>query len=292
MHSLSIEVHPTLTIPLRAFGTKVGFRTRVPTATELRTCEHIQMTSPQPWNPSAVVMAQATAQGGSRPWKRRLESVNSYDARSEYLDAESDEALLHAIDPSLAHIAERLRKRYRMSQVETDYDQKDVPARRTFVSDERHVKVSAELIAERFGIGPVRAQRTLRVTTQRGVRSALLPIARRYRADRVFGVKRLKGKFSTDTAYGKLRSLRSNIGCQLYSHKCGFKAAYPIQKIDGNHVGDTLTQFISDYGAPEHLTFDGASVQTGPRTRFMDAIRRYEIKYQKKTWNKLYRLTV
>jgi hypothetical protein len=27
------------------------------------------------------------------------------------------------------------------------------------------------------------------------------------------------------------------------------------------------------------LTFDGASVQTGPKTRFMDAIRRYEIKY-------------
>jgi hypothetical protein len=92
-------------------------------------------------------------------------------------------------------------------------------------------------------------------------------------------VKRLKGKFATDTAYGKTKSLRSNVGCQLYSHKCGFKAAYPIQKVDGNHVRDTLTQFVSDYGAPEHLTFNGASVQTGPKTRFMDAIRKYEIKY-------------
>jgi hypothetical protein len=44
-------------------------------------------------------------------------------------------------------------------------------------------------------------------------------------------------------------------------------------------LSNALTQFISDYGAPEHLTFDGASVQTGPKTRFMDAIRRYEIKY-------------
>ena len=278
-HSLSIEVNPTLCISLRAFGTKVAFCTRVPTSVELRTCEHIQMTSPHPWNPTQVVMAQATAQGGTRPWKRRLESVNVFDNRSEYLDAGADEALLHSIDPSLAHTAERLHKHYHMSQVATNYDQQDTPARRTFVSDERHVKVSAELIAERFGIGPIRAQRTLRVTTQRGVRSAILPISRRYRADRVFGVKRLNGKFATDTAYGKLRSLRSNIGCQVYSHKCGFKAAYPIQKIDGNHVGDTLTQFISDYGVPEHLTFDGASVQTGPKTRFMDAIRRYEIKY-------------
>jgi hypothetical protein len=31
--------------------------------------------------------------------------------------------------------------------------------------------------------------------------------------------------------------------------------------------------------APDHLTFDGATVQTGPKTRFMSAIRRYEIKY-------------
>jgi uncharacterized protein YggL (DUF469 family) len=69
------------------------------------------------------------------------------------------------------------------------------------------------------------------------------------------------------------------VGVQVYSHKCGFKVAYPVQKVDGNHVGDTLTQFIGDFGAPDHLTFDGASVQTGPKTRFMDAIRRYEIKY-------------
>ena len=53
-----------------------------------------------------------------------------------------------------------------------------------------------------------------------------------------------------------------------------------MMKVDGNHVGDTLTQFIvSDYGIPERLTFDGASVQTGPKTRFMDAIRKHEIKY-------------
>jgi hypothetical protein len=65
----------------------------------------------------------------------------------------------------------------------------------------------------------------------------------------------------------------------LYTHKCGFKVCYPIQRVDGKHVGDTLTQFINDYGVPEHLTFDGASVQTGPKTRFMEAIRKYEIKY-------------
>lgn len=147
------------------------------------------------------------------------------------------------------------------------------------MSNERHLKATAELVAERFGISPVRAQRTLRVTTQRGVRSAILPISRRYRADRMFGVKRLHGKFATDTAYGKVRSLRGNIGAQLFTHKCGFKASYPLQKINGDSIGDALTQLISDFGVPERLTFDGASVQTGPKTRFMDAVRKYEIRY-------------
>lgn len=141
MHTLGTKVDDSFHIPLRAYGTKVGFRTRVPTPLELQSCEHISMTSSCPWNPSAIVMVQATDQGGShesRPWKRRLESAtNAFTHAHEYLDSSSDEALLHSIDP----------------------------ARRTLVSNERHVKISAELIAKRFGIGPLRAQKTMRVTT-------------------------------------------------------------------------------------------------------------------------------
>jgi hypothetical protein len=83
----------------------------------------------------------------------------------------------------------------------TTYDQdlEGTPARRTFVSTERHSKITADHIAERFGIGPERAKETLRVTSQRGLQSAILPIGRRYCADKMFDVKRLKGKFATDT---------------------------------------------------------------------------------------------
>jgi hypothetical protein len=45
---------------------------------------------------------------------------------------------------------------------------------------------------------------------------------------------------------------------------------------NGNHVGDTLLiQFVSDFGAPDHVAFDGAAVHT-PKTRFMRAIRKYD----------------
>jgi hypothetical protein len=40
-HPLSIEVHADFTIPLRTIGTKVIFQTRVPTAYELATKDHM-----------------------------------------------------------------------------------------------------------------------------------------------------------------------------------------------------------------------------------------------------------
>ncbi len=71
-HSLSIDVDDDLSILLRAIGTKLMFRTRVPTAYELETSDHIHMTSSTTWNPADVVMVQATHQGGStrgsHPW--------------------------------------------------------------------------------------------------------------------------------------------------------------------------------------------------------------------------------
>ena len=141
-----------------------------------------------------------------------------------------------------------LHKYRRLEHVNAGHEPMGTPARRSFVSSERHSKVTAELVAERFGISPVRAQRTLRVKTQRGIRSAILLIRRRYRADRMFAVKRFHGKFATDTAYSKkVKLLRGNIGAQWFTHKCGFKASYPMQRKNGDSVGHALTQFINDY---------------------------------------------
>jgi hypothetical protein len=67
---------------------------------------------------------------------------------------------------------------------------------------------------------------------------------------------------------------------QNVSAKFGFAAVYPITGFDGATIGITLKDFISkNYGVPEHLTFDGALVQTGCNTMFMQTIKKYEIKY-------------
>ena len=51
-------------------------------------------------------------------------------------------------------------------------------------------------------IGLKQATLTLKHTTQRLVRSALLPLGRRYRADRMFQQRRLHGDWYTDTVFG------------------------------------------------------------------------------------------
>ena len=138
--------------------------------------------------------------------------------------------------------------------------------------------MSAEVLDNRFGISLDRARQTLKATTQRGTRSALLPISRRYRADRQFGVRRLNGKFSTDTIWAKIKTLRRNVSSQIYSQKCGFNAVYHLESANGENVGYNLSKFVSDYGAPEHLTFDGAVVQVDRNTNFQNTIRNNDIK--------------
>jgi hypothetical protein len=95
----------------------------------------------------------------------------------------------------------------------------------------------------------------------------------------MFDVRRLNGKSGTDTLWSTTRSLQSNIATQVYSHKSGFNVPYHLSRANGEQVGHSLSNFINDYGAPEHLTFDGAAIQVGSSTLFQDNLRRAEIRH-------------
>ena len=183
----------------------------------------------------------------------------------------SDELILHSIEPTLVSLGE----------LSTNYNKAldDVPARRTFVSNDRHLKVSADKLAEMWCIGPKRASATILATTQKGIRSAILPISRRYRADCIYHLKRLDGKFATDTFYPEFKSLNQNTCAQVFSHKGGFAICYPMPRASGDTIGQALRDFSHDYGVPSHLTFDGASAQVGKDTLFMRTIKQYDIDY-------------
>ena len=73
-------------------------------------------------------------------------------------------------------------------------DSLDISTAKTFVSEERHPVLSSESIVDGRFIGKKNDNQTYKVTTQKGVRSAILPSSRQYRADRYFDRPILKGK--------------------------------------------------------------------------------------------------
>jgi hypothetical protein len=279
---LSIQVDRGPTIPLEYVGTKLQFESRVPTRQELENCEHIEMTSDKLWEPGEVKLGQTKSKRSNmRTTIKRISTTFNAEhpyshSRSEnyhYSDPSSIDSIIHQIEPSMIDIRERV-----IQKIELDtFD--DIPARRTFISSDRHRKVTADGIAEMWCIGTKRAEATLEATTQKGTRSAILPISRRYRADRVYSLKRLNAKFATDTLYSEVKSLHQMNCAQIYSNKVGFAVCYPMTAATGQLIGQSLKDFSHDFGVPEHLTFDGAQAQVGKDTLFMKTVRQFDIKY-------------
>lgn len=275
-HDLCIEISDELSIPLIMKGTKVYFESRVPTEDELLTCDQVELTSSNAWDPKEVVLASLEKEENPDP-VRMIKSISlkgqTHHLEPSYLDPRMGDLPLCEVGSLLTNEGRIIKS------VQYDPDTLDEPLRRTHVSSDRHSKVTAEGLAEKFGIGIYRARATMRATLQRGLRSAILPLARRYRSDRIFSQKRLMGRFSSDTLYFKVKSLHGYIASQVYFHKCGFVKVYHLSKTDDANVGPTLNEFIADYGVPEHLTMDGAAVQVGSNTKFMNTIRRNHIDY-------------
>ena len=139
----------------------------------------------------------------------------------------------------------------------------EIPERRTFVSHARHLNASAEIIADLCCIGFKRSLATLGATTKRVIIFAILSLTRRYRANRVFSMRRLNTQFATDTLFSNVKSLNQNTCSHVFSHKVGFNATYPMESLTGKELGNSYRDFSHDFGIPEHLTFDGYSEQVG-----------------------------
>ena len=118
----------------------------------------------------------------------------------DYLDLYNGtyEAVLHSINPALVDMGANLK--CNISDIfipATD----EIPTRRTFIYHVRHLNASAELIVGLWCIGLKRSRVRLDATTQRGVRSAILPLVHRYRADIVFSMRRINAHFATDSFF-------------------------------------------------------------------------------------------
>ena len=153
----------------------------------------------------------------------------------------------------------------------------DIQIVNTFQSSDRHSDVTPQDLNQRWCIIIPTTIKTLKKTTQRFLRSAVLPLSRRYRTDRVFDRKTLSGTWSTDTMDGRSKSLEGNRYAQVFANKAYFSRIYPMDS--KRKAGDALRLFCSEFGVPEKLIFDGSKEQNGKDTEFMRQIRTHDIKY-------------
>ena len=111
---------------------------------------------------------------------------------------------------------------------EAPIDPATIKVQNTFLLSERHTNTTAEDLSERWSISVAQAALTLKATTQRLKHSSLMPLSRRYRADRMFGVKRLNCMMATNTLDARVKSIHGQQYCQVFGNKDFFLEAYPI----------------------------------------------------------------
>jgi hypothetical protein len=126
-----------------------------------------------------------------------------------------------------------------------------------------------------LGNWPGCCKKTAKVTTQRGIRSAILPLSRRYHTNRFYQPRWLKGDMYTDTAIAKVKSLNGNKYAQVFANTNNFVAIYPMRS--KTMAGDALAEFTQDFGTPTRIYSDGLKEQTEQGTTFVKTAKQLHI---------------
>ena len=92
----------------------------------------------------------------------------------------------------------------------------NIKVQNTFLLSERHTNTTAEYLSKIWSISVAQAELTLKSTTQRLKRSALMTFIRRYRANRMFGVKQLNCMMETDTLDARVKSIHGQQYFQVF----------------------------------------------------------------------------
>ena len=263
-------------VPFQMLGTTVFFESRVPTKWEYENCRIVELTLDTPWNPGDVNIALLSSNNSTHEQTtyRHLCAMERIPRCTNDCRAECE----CGSDLSVFDQDSMTRRMISAVQIATSYREEQSIS---FVgAKDRHSQVTAETVARKFRCGLETAQKTLKATTQRGVRHAMHPLHRRYRVDHLnLNRKRLKDSFYMDTLFSKVKSIAGHTCAQLITNG-SFTRVYPLDSKSSINIARALQEFIDDVGIPEELIFDFAPEQAGKYTDVMKIIRRNQIKYR------------
>jgi hypothetical protein len=281
---------------LQSTGTDIYLKTWTPSAADLQEYPHIVLCSSAPWNPRQIQFPGITSNEQEEIEVRNIHAV-SQEEQEEQDNPQRGDVLF-----DINHIRKSIISSARITSKDMDAkkEQRRIKAITqaslpplvlpgplgehemmppfTFLSKDRHSRTTPEELSERWGLSIAQAALTLKATTRRLIRSALMPLARRYRVDRMFKPNRLAGTFATDTMDMRCNSIHGERYCQVFANKEFFAAAYPIEKKGDAY--EPIDWFVQDYGAPETLISDGAPEQVGRNSKFQAKLRKHGIKHK------------
>ena len=144
--NLGIQLNDNLFLPLQMKGTTCYFVSRCPLIRELESCQTFQISDPQHWDPTENMFVCSVGRG-----KMRVQNPNCHCFDYIHDFDKITESPTHTI-----------------GQIHTLA---------------RHHGTDVNLLSQKWGIGIEKARNTLKHTTRLNIRSALLPLTRRYRTD-------------------------------------------------------------------------------------------------------------
>ena len=260
--ALGISVSDQYFVQMRMNGSTCGFISRCPTTQELETCQSFSLSDDASWDPHHIVFD---------PGKGTRYNISSMTANTLDNLWFRDDTMIHEFDRAMAQVSTSYVHGMLADQIVAS-----VQIKSTY-TDKRHHGVDANLIARKWGIGVQRARDTLKCTTQQNIRSAILPLTRRYRTDLLSQrLRRLSTRFYTDTIYAKHTSLQGHTCAQMFTDGEGFVVAFPISTKED--AGEALQMNCRDVGVPDELHFDNANEMCGHGTKFQLICRENKIK--------------
>ena len=237
-------------LPFQMVGTTVFFESRVPTTWEYANCRIVELTIDAPWNPGEVNIALLSSHDEHTLEAQTYRSLCAMDRIPRCINQCTTECECGS-DLSVFDSASMTRRMISSVQIATSH--RDDSSISYVGARDRHSQVTAETVARKFRCGLETAQKTLKATTQRGVRHAMHPLHRRYRVDHLnLHRRRLKDTFYMDTLFSKVKSIAGNTCAQLITNGT-FTRVYPLESKSSANIAHALQEFIDDVGIPEQF---------------------------------------
>ena len=242
--------HEKFTLPLELFGVISGFVTRKPTVEEFETCPRYVLTAEGPeYNPSTSAYEEQESAMVDFRGQLKEDVTEKIERRLFGISIEEEDRLYASMNfenLSTLCISQNPETSTTIAGVSTEL---------------RSEGIDAGTLAKNWGIGLETAKKTLKVTTQRGIRTVVHPtLSRRFRTnDRQLRYRRLPIDLYTDTMKATVKSQQGNKVAQVFCSRNGWTRAYPLEK--EAHAHEALSLLFQREGAPNTMIMDGARAQ-------------------------------